>query len=49
MRLCEMKGRFLFEADPFLFPGGRLSTEEIVTWGAYYEMESEARALRNGK
>jgi len=42
MRLCEMKGRFLFEADPFLF-GRRLTTEEIVAWGAYYEMENERK------
>lgn len=45
MRLCEMKGRFLFEADPFLFGKHetRVTTEEIIAWGAYYEMENENR------
>jgi hypothetical protein len=45
MRLCDMKGRFLFEANPYLFnnhePRARVTADELVAWGAYYEMENK--------
>lgn len=60
MRLCELKGRFLFEADPFwgvesgdslpstLNPQlSRLTTEELIAWGAYYEMGNETRSQKS--
>ncbi len=43
MRLCELKGRFLFEANPNILGRDHVGTEEIVAWGAYYEMEKVSR------
>jgi len=39
MRLCEMKGRFLFEANPRIFNEGHVGALELIAWGAYYEMQ----------
>jgi hypothetical protein len=36
MTLCDMKGRFLFEVRPDLFPQGQLTAVECALWGNYY-------------
>jgi len=44
MRLCDIKGRFLFEADPLFLdqePRTQLTSQEIAAWAVYYEMERE--------
>lgn len=41
--LCDMRGRFLFEARPDLFPQGRLTLEEMVLWSMYYEEKHRER------
>lgn len=43
--LCELRGRFLFEALPDLFPEGRLTDVEVALWGQYYEDKSKERKL----
>ena len=35
--LCEMRGRFLYEARPDLFPEGYLTDDEIGLWARHYE------------
>ncbi len=37
MQLCDMRGRFLFEVRPDLFPHGRLTGVECELWGMFYE------------
>ncbi len=48
MRLCDLKGRFLFEADPYwmgagpdgdLSPDYRVTSTEIAVWAVYYDQE----------
>jgi hypothetical protein len=39
--LCDMRGRFLFEALPDLFPGGILGAVECDLWGRYYRDKHE--------
>lgn len=38
--LCDMRGRFLFEVLPDLFPQGRLTDVEVGLWGLYYEQKN---------
>ena len=41
--LCDIRGRFLFEALPDLFPAGRLTDVEVGLWGLYYEQKHAER------
>lgn len=43
LMLCDMRGRFLFEARPDLFPQGRLTVEEMALWSMYYEEKHRER------
>ncbi len=43
--LCDLRGRFLFEALPDVFPEGRLTDVEAALWGQYYEHKSKPRKL----
>ena len=36
MKLCEARGRFLYEVRPDWFPQGFLTDTEIRLWGIYY-------------
>lgn len=38
--LADLKGRFLFECRPDLFPQGRLTPLECELWGRYYDDKS---------
>lgn len=37
LMLCDLKGRFLFEVRPDLFPEGRLTPVELALWGQYFQ------------
>jgi hypothetical protein len=39
--LCDLRGRFLFEVLPDLFPAGRLTDVEVGLWGLYYDAKSQ--------
>lgn len=41
--LCDLRGRFLFEVLPDLFPEGRLTDVETALWGQYYEDKGKSR------
>jgi hypothetical protein len=41
--LCDLKGRFLFEALPDLFPERRLTDVECALWGRYYADKNQDR------
>lgn len=43
-----MRGAFLFQVRPDLFPGGKLSQTEIILWARYHE-EAEQRRKRNSR
>lgn len=34
--LCDLRGRFLYEVRPDIFPGGFLTYPEIDLWSKYY-------------
>lgn len=40
MILCDVRGKFLYEARPDLFPEGFLSESEIELWDLYYEYKA---------
>ena len=44
--LCDMRGRFLFEVLPDLFPQGRLTDVEVGLWGRDYEAKSQETKRR---
>jgi hypothetical protein len=35
--LCDLRGGYLFEIRPDVFPDGFLTDDEIELWGRYYE------------
>lgn len=37
MQLCELRGGFLYQHRPDLFPQGFLTQQEILLWAEYYE------------
>jgi hypothetical protein len=37
MHLLELRGGYLYQHRPDIFPGGMMVTEEIALWNAYYE------------
>ncbi len=41
--LCERKNKFLFEARPDLFPGGKLGAVECELWDMFYSDLNEKR------
>lgn len=42
LMLCDMRGRFLFEVLPDVFPP-MLTTTEMALWGKYYDAKSRDR------
>lgn len=38
-----MRGGYLYEHRPDLFPQGRLTEEELTLWATYYEMRNDER------
>lgn len=43
--LCDLRGRFLFEVLPDLFPEGRLTGVEVELWGRYYSDKHAERKV----
>ena len=41
--LCDLRGRFLYEARPDVFPEGRMTTRERALWGLHYEHREQQR------
>lgn len=41
LMLCDLKGRFLFEARPDVFPEGRLTAVETALWARYYAEKNQ--------
>ena len=37
LALCHLRGRFLYEARPDIFPEGFLTNAEIELWERFYE------------
>lgn len=38
-----MRGGYLYQHRPDVFPQGRLTDEELTLWAVYYEMREEER------
>ncbi len=43
LALCDLRGAFLFQTRPDLFPGGKLSQTEIELWGRYHDYRDKQR------
>jgi hypothetical protein len=43
MVLCDMKGKFLYEVKPSLFPEGELTETEIQLWAMFYEEKNNRK------
>jgi len=41
MALLELRGGYLYEHCPHLFPQGFLTSEELALWSAYYARKKE--------
>lgn len=35
--MCEIRGAFLFQVRPDIFPEGYLTETELILWGKYYK------------
>lgn len=42
MMLSEMRGLFLYQTRPDLFPEGWLTNEEMELWSRYYDWKKSA-------
>lgn len=40
MSLCELRGGYLFQVRPDMFPQGFLTDKELAYWIAYYEIKN---------
>jgi hypothetical protein len=49
LQLCDMKGRFLFEARPDLFPERRLTDVECALWGSIIMTNTRQNRERHGQ
>jgi len=34
--MCDLRGKFLFEVCPSLFPEGELTSTEVMLWEVFY-------------
>jgi hypothetical protein len=41
LQLCELRGGFLYQIRPDLFPQGFLTPDEIALWLLYYERKKD--------
>lgn len=41
LQLCDMRGGFLYQHRPDLFPQGFLTKDELILWVMYYESKQE--------
>lgn len=48
MRLLEVRGGYLYQHRPDLFPQGFLTDEEIALWAVYYQQRDDERAAESG-
>lgn len=48
MRLVEVRGGYLYQHRPDLFPHGHLTSEETALWCAYFEMLDERQKAAAG-
>lgn len=46
MMLAELRGRFLFEIIPDMFPYDHLTPQEIALWARYYEHKTARMSAR---
>lgn len=42
MPLLDMKGGYLYQVAPELFPEGRMTQNELALWTLYYRQKNEA-------
>lgn len=42
MKLIELRGGYLYQHRPDIFPQGFLTHEEIALWAAYYQRKDSA-------
>lgn len=46
MILLDMRGQFLFQVRPDIFPEGRLTTAELELWALHYEEKQKKSTMR---
>jgi hypothetical protein len=49
MRLVDVRGGYLYQHRPDLFPQGYLTQEETALWCAYFQMREEERESAGGR
>jgi hypothetical protein len=48
MALADLRGGWLFELLPDVFPGGRLTEIEIELWSRYFDEKNQRTRTKNG-
>jgi hypothetical protein len=41
MQLLDLRGGYLYQHFPDVMPDGRITSEELALWSAYYESKAE--------
>lgn len=48
MPLLDMKGGYLYQVAPELFPEGRMTQNELALWSMYYQVKSAELKQKRG-